>query len=73
MKIDVIEIKTWSKIKSLKEYLDKIKSYFRNIIINLEKSGTWKIQLTTVINFVSLKSGDEERAMHSESDNIKFM
>ena len=73
MKIDVIEIKTWSKIKSLKEYLDKIKSYFRNIIINLEKSGTWKIQLTTVINFVSLKGGNKERAMHSKSGNIKFM
>ena len=73
MKIDVIETKTWSKIKSLKEYLDKIKSYSRNIIINLEKSGTWKIQLTTVINFVSSKGGNEERVMHSKSGNIKFM
>ena len=28
---------------SKKEYLDKIKPYLRDIIINLQKSDTWKI------------------------------
>ena len=43
------------------------------MIINLQKSDTWKIQLTIAINFVSSKDVDEERVMHSESDNIEFM
>ena len=30
---------------SLDEYLNKIKSYFRNIIINPQKSDAWKVQL----------------------------
>ena len=38
-------------------------------IINLEKSGTWKIQLTIEINFISSKDNDEELVMHSKSDN----
>ena len=37
-----------NKNLSEKEYLDKIKSYFRGIIINLQKSDTWKIQLKSV-------------------------
>ena len=35
----------------------------RDIIINLQKSDTWEIQLTI----------DEQRVMHSKSDNIEFM
>ena len=30
---------------SLDEYLNNIKSYFRNIIINPQKSDAWKVQL----------------------------
>ena len=44
----------------------------RNIIIHLQNSDAWKIQLTTAINLISLKDAEEERAMHSTSDNIKF-
>ena len=44
----------------------------RNIIIDLQKSGVWKIQLTIVINFISSKDVEEERVMHSWTDNIKF-
>ena len=40
---------------SVKEYLNKIKRYLREIIINLQKSDAWKIQLTIVINFISSK------------------
>ena len=35
----------------------------RDIIINLPKPDTWEIQLTI----------DEQRVMHSESDNVEFM
>ena len=56
---------------SVKEYLDKIKPYLTDIIINLRKSDTEKIQLTIAFNFIFSKDVDEERVMHS-SDNIEF-
>ena len=40
-------------------------------IIDLQKYGTWKIQLTITIDFVSSKDIDEEQVMHSNSDNIE--
>ena len=54
------------------KYLNKIKPYFRNIIIDLQSSDTWKIQLTIAINFISSKDAKEDRIMHSISNNIKF-
>ena len=57
---------------SLDKYLNKIKPYLRNVIIDLQKSDAWKIQLTITINFISSKDAEEERVMHSMSDNIKF-
>ena len=42
----------------------------RDIIIDPQKSD---IQLTIAINFISSKDVDEERLMHSKSDNIEFM
>ena len=44
----------------------------RNIIIDLQNSDTQKTQLTIGINFISSKDKEEERIMHSNSDNIKF-
>ena len=44
----------------------------RDIIINLQNSDTWKIQLTIAINFNSSKDVEERRVMHSRSNNIKF-
>ena len=44
----------------------------RNIRIDLQNSDAWKIQLTIAINFISSKDSEEERVMHSNSDNIKF-
>ena len=58
---------------SIKEYLNKIKRYLREIIINLQKSDAWKIQLAIAINFISSKNVDEERAMHSNSNNKEFL
>ena len=40
---------------------------------NLKKSDTWKIQLTISNNFISSLDNDEERVMHSKSDNIEIM
>ena len=44
----------------------------RNIIINLQNSDAWKIQLTITINFISLKEVEKERVIHSRSGNITF-
>ena len=45
----------------------------RNIIINLQNFETWKIRLTIAVNFISSKNAEEERVIHSRSDNIKFI
>ena len=54
---------------SLNEYLSKIELYLRNIMIDLQNSDTWKIQLTIAI---ILKDVEEECVMHSTINNIKF-
>ena len=58
---------------SVEEYLNKIRSYIKYIINNLKKSDTWKIQLTTAINFMSSKVTKEELAMYWTSDNIEII
>ena len=62
-----------NKNLSVKEYLNKIKLYLRDIIINLQKSDTWRIQWMIEFNFTYSKDVDEERVMHSRIDNIEFM
>ena len=62
-----------NKNLSVKEYLDKIKPYLKDIVINLQKFDTLKTELTIEIHFISSKDVDEERVMHSNSNNIEFM
>ena len=62
-----------NKTVSIIEYLYKIRPYLKDIINDLKKFDTWKIQLTIAINFISSKDTDEERVMHSKSDNIEIM
>ena len=57
---------------SLDGDLNNIKPYVRNIITDLQNSDTWKIQLKIVINLISSKDSEEERIMHSRSDNIQL-
>ena len=64
----VMEIKQY-QLKNILIKLDHIK----DIINNLKKSGTWKIQSAITNNFISSIDNCEERAMHSKSDNIKIM
>ena len=52
---------------SAKQYVNKIRPYFKDITNNLKKSDTWKIQLTITANFISSKDNDddeEERVLH---------
>ena len=43
------------------------------MIIHLQIFSTWKVQLTTAINFGSSKDVDEEHAMHSKSNSTELM
>ena len=60
-----------NKNLSLCEHLNKIEPYLRHIIIDLQKSDTWRIQLTIAINLISSKDA-EKKVMHSSSNNIEF-
>ena len=62
-----------NKNLSVKEYLDKIKPYLRDIITDPQKSGTWKVRLTIEIKFISSTDVDEERVTHLKNNNKKFM
>ena len=62
-----------NKTLSNEEHLNKIRPHLKYIKNDLKKSDTWKIQLTIAINFISSKDTNEERVMHSKSDNIEIM
>ena len=62
------------KILSLKEYLNLIEKYLRELIEEYKQKGEWKVQLTIEVNFISLKPGsDETRIMYTKSNNIEIM
>ena len=62
-----------SKTLSVEDYLNKIRPYLKDIINNLKKSDTWKIQLAIPNNFISFIDNDEECVMHSKNDNRKVV
>ena len=62
------------KLLTIEEYLNLIEPYLRELINDHKNKGEWKIQLTTQINFISLRPGsDETRVMHTRSLNEEFM
>ena len=54
------------------EYLNKIKTYLRNIITHLQSFDACKIRLTIAINFIFLNDTEEEPVMHASSGNVNF-
>ena len=68
IKVKVIAIKHYQ----FKNILIK-KPYLKNIISNIKKSDTGKIQLTIGFSYISFVDNDEVRVMHSESNNIQIM
>ena len=62
------------KILSLKQYLNLIEKYLRELLEEYKQKGEWKVQLTIEVNFISLKPGsDETRIMYTRSNNIEIM
>ena len=65
-----VEYKSDSKKdESITRYLNNIREQLKKLIDNKKKSGEWKIQLVLKINFISSKSFNKTRDMHSKSDN----
>ena len=62
-----------NKSLSLKKNLNKIRPHLKDIINDLKKSDTWKIQVKIAIDFISSKDSDEECVMYSKSDNVQTM
>ena len=48
------------KILSLKEYINLIEKYLKELIEEYKLKGEWKVQLTIEVNFISLKPGSDE-------------
>ena len=44
----------------------------KDVINNLKKSDTRKIQLAIANNFISFIDNDEDHVMHSKSDNVEI-
>ena len=61
-----------SKNLSVKESLNDSKPYLRDIIIDLQKTGTYEVQLMIAINFISSKDVNEECVMHLKSNNQQY-
>ena len=58
----------------MKEYLNNIRPYFRDLVNDLKQSDKWKLQLTITNNFISAKDDDnEDPIMHSKSNNIEII
>ena len=62
-----------NKTLPVEEYFNKIRPYLKDIINNLKKSDTWKIQLTIANSFIPSTVNDEKCLMYSKSDDIKIM
>ena len=62
-----------NKTLSVVECLNKTRSNLKDIINNLRKSDTWKVQLTIENNFISPEDNGENRVIHSKSENVEIM
>ena len=51
-----------NKTLSLEQYLNR--PYLKDIINDVKKSDTWKVQLIIEIGLMSSKDNDEEHVMH---------
>ena len=61
-------------ILTVEEYLALIEPYLMELIEYYKNKSEWKIQLTTQINFISLRpDSNKKRVMYTRSDNKEFM
>ena len=58
---------------SPKEYLDTIRPYLGDMIIDYKTQGEWKMQLTMSVNFISSKDSEEICNLHTRRNNIEIV
>ena len=68
--IDLKSNNDGNKTLPVKEYLCETRPYLKDIISHLQKSDICIIQLMIAITFVPSTDTNEQREMHSRSDNI---
>ena len=63
------------EIRSLNvlEYLLKIKPYLYDLIDEYSNNGSWKIQLTAKLSFISLPDINVWQTLYSKSDNVNIL
>ena len=62
------------KISTLKDSLNLIEKYLKELIEEYKLKGERKVQLTIEVNFISLKPGsDETRIIYTRSDYVEVM
>ena len=68
------------KILTIDEYFTITEKYLRELIEEYKLKGEWKVQLTTEINFISLKPGSSETRLQNkmrgsdfEFDGVNFL
>ena len=44
----------------------------KKMIVDLQESDAWKIQLTIAINFIFSRDAEEKRVTYSKNKNISF-
>ena len=62
-----------NKNLSLKEYLNKLKPYLKDVVIDLYESDRWKIQLTIIFNQGFGREKDGNRNKFIGSNLLSFV
>ena len=57
----------------MEKYFNRVRPYLKDIMNNVKKFHKGKIQLAMENSFIFSIDNDEERVMHSKSDNIEIM
>ena len=63
------------KIRSLSvsEYLSKIRPYLYDLIKEYSINGSWEIQLSAKLSFISLTDSTVRQTLHSKRDNVEIL
>ena len=69
MKVMVMKLET----VSVGEYFSKVRPYLHHLIEEYSIKGSWKIQLTAKLSFISLTDTTVRQKLYSQSDNVSIL
>ena len=58
---------------SVSEYLSKIRPYLYDLIKEYSINGSWEIQLSAKLSFISLTDSTVRQTLHSKRDNVEIL